>query len=159
MAKNASVASVNVTQAMRSQVNNMMKSLDYIVVVVILSACALAFIVLYNLSNISITERVREIATIKVLGFYPRETQSYVFREILMLTGMGALLGLPFGKLLHAYVMQQISVEMVSFEVRIAPLSYALSFAITLVLALLVNLLLLRKLDRIDMADSLKSVE
>ena len=159
MAKNASVASVNVTQAMRSQVNNMMKSLDYIVVVVILSACALAFIVLYNLSNISITERVREIATVKVLGFYPRETQSYVFREILMLTGMGALLGLPFGKLLHAYVMQQISVEMVSFEVRIAALSYGLSFVITIVLALLVNLLLMRKLDRIDMADSLKSVE
>ena len=137
----------------------MMQSLDYIVVVVILAACALAFIVLYNLSNISITERVREIATVKVLGFYPRETQSYVFREILLLTIAGALVGLPCGKLLHAYVMQQIAIDMVSFEVRIAPLSYGLSFGITIVLALLVNLLLVRKLDRIDMAESLKSVE
>lgn len=159
MAKNGTVASVNVLDAMRGQVDNMMKSLNYIVMVVILSACALAFIVLYNLSNISVTERVREIATVKVLGFYPRETQSYVFREILMLTGMGAALGLPCGKLLHAFVMQQITVDMVSFEVRIAPLSYCLSFVITMVLALLVNLLLVRKIDRIHMAESLKSVE
>ena len=159
LAKNTTVSSVSVTQSTRDQVGNMMQSLDYIVVVVILAACALAFIVLYNLSNISITERVREIATVKVLGFYPRETQSYVFREILLLTIAGALVGLPCGKLLHAYVMQQIAIDMVSFEVRIAPLSYGLSFGITIVLALLVNLLLLRKLDRIDMAESLKSVE
>ena len=159
LAKNSTVASVSVTRTMRDQVGNMMRSLDYIVVVVILAACALAFIVLYNLSNISITERVREIATVKVLGFYPRETQSYVFREILLLTIAGALIGLPSGKLLHAYVMQQIAIDMVSFDVRIAPLSYALSFVITIVLALLVNLLLMRKLDRIDMAESLKSVE
>lgn len=159
LAKDAAVASVGVTQSMRDQVGNMMKSLDYIVVVVILSACALAFIVLYNLSNISITERVREIATVKVLGFYPRETQSYVFREILLLTVAGALVGLPCGKLLHAYVMRQIAIDMVSFEVRIAPLSYGLSFGITIVLAFLVNLLLMRKLERIDMAESLKSVE
>ncbi|MDD6644407.1 MAG: FtsX-like permease family protein [Firmicutes bacterium] len=159
LTKNSTVSSVSVTQSMRDQVGNMMKSLDYIVVVVILAACALAFIVLYNLSNISITERVREIATVKVLGFYPRETQSYVFREILLLTVAGALVGLPCGKLLHGYVMEQIAVDMVSFEVRIAPLSYGLAFGITIVLALLVNLLLLRKLDRIDMAESLKSVE
>lgn len=159
MAKDGTVASVNVLDAMRGQVDNMMQSLDYIVMVVILSACALAFIVLYNLSNISITERAREIATVKVLGFYPRETQSYVFREILILTGMGAVFGLPCGKLLHAYVMKQITIDMVSFEVRITPLSYFLSFLITMVLALLVNLLLMRKIDRIHMAESLKSVE
>ena len=159
LAKHSAVASVSVTQSMRDQVGNMMQSLDYIVVVVILAACALAFVVLYNLSNISITERVREIATVKVLGFYPRETQSYVFREILLLTIAGALVGLPCGKLLHGYVMEQIAIDMVSFEVRIAPLSYGLSFGITILLALLVNLLLVRKLDRIDMAESLKSVE
>lgn len=159
LAKNTAVSSVSVTQSTRDQVGNMMQSLDYIVVVVILAACALAFIVLYNLSNISITERVREIATVKVLGFYPRETQSYVFREILLLTIAGALVGLPCGKLLHGYVMEQIAIDMVSFEVRIAPLSYGLAFGITIVLALLVNLLLLRKLERIDMAESLKSVE
>ncbi len=159
LAKDGTVASVNVLDAMREQVDHMMQSLNYIVLVVILSACALAFIVLYNLSNISITERAREIATVKVLGFYSRETQSYVFREILMLTGMGALLGLPCGKLLHAFVIQQITIDMVSFEVRITALSYGLSFLITILLALLVNLLLMRKIDRIHMAESLKSVE
>lgn len=153
------VATVSVLDTMRTQVDDMMRSLDYIVLVVILSACALAFIVLYNLCNISITERLREIATVKVLGFYARETQSYVFREVLLLTILGALIGLPFGKLLHGFVMTQISIEMVAFKVRIAPLSYVFSFVITVALALLVDLLLKKKIDRINMAESLKSVE
>lgn len=159
IAEDSASASVSVLDATRKQVGNMLESLDYIVAVVVLSACALAFIVLYNLSNISITERAREIATVKVLGFYSRETQTYVFREILMLTAVGALIGLPCGTALHAYVMAQIRIDMVSFDVRITALSYVLSFAVTFVLALLVNLLLMRKIDRIDMAESLKSVE
>ncbi len=159
LSNDPSVAMTNILAAMRKQVDDMMVSLDYIVIVVIFSACSLAFIVIYNLSNISITERAREIATIKVLGFYPRETQSYVFREILLLTVSGAVVGLPSGKLLHAFVMAQIRIEMVAFDVRIAPLSYLCAFAITVVLALLVDLLLMHKIDRIDMAQSLKSVE
>lgn len=159
LAEDGHVSAVSVLETLRTTVDNMMRSLDYVVLVVIISACALAFIVLYNLTNISITERFREIATIKVLGFYPRETQSYVFREILILTVVGALIGLPCGKALHAFVMAQIKIDMVSFEVRVAPLSYGLSFAITIALALLVNLFLLKKLDRIHMAESLKSVE
>ena len=107
-AKNA--AAVTLSLDFRSRVATMMQSLQYIVLVVVLGAAALAFIVLYNLTNINITEREREIATIKVLGFYDGETNRYVFRENIILTVLGALVGLPMGKLLHAYVMGQIKI-------------------------------------------------
>ena len=144
---------------MRSLVKNMMKSMDYIVLLVIGSACALALVVLFNLCNISITERVREIATVKVLGFYRGETRLYVFREVFLLTFLGAAVGLPCGWALHRFIMQQIRIDMVSFTVRVAPLSYCLSFLITMLLSVVVCLLLCRKIDRVHMAESLKSVE
>ena len=122
-------------------------------------AAALAFIVLYNLTNINITEREREIATIKVLGFYDGETNRYVFRENIILTVLGALVGLPMGKLLHAYVMGQIKIDLMCFDVRVAPLSYLISAALTLVFGLLVNLALRRKIRTIDMSQALKSIE
>ena len=125
----------------------------------VLGAAALAFIVLYNLTNINITERVREIATIKVLGFYDAETNRYVFRENIILTVLGALVGLPMGKLLHAYVMGQIKIDLMCFDVRVAPLSYLISAALTLVFGLLVNLALRRKIRTIDMSQALKSIE
>ncbi len=153
------VASVTVLEDLRQMVDRMMQSLNALVYVVIGSACALAFIVVYNLTNITITERVREIATLKVLGFYERETGAYVSREILILTVLGALAGLPMGKALHSFVMAQIKVDLVSFHVRIAPLSYVLAFGITVVLAVGTNLLLRPKLRAIHMAESLKSVE
>ena len=137
----------------------MMKSLDYIVGLVIGSACALALVVLFNLCNISITERVREIATVKVLGFYAAETRLYVFREVLMLSLLGAVVGLPCGWALHRFIMEQIRIDMVTFHVHVAPLSFVLSFAITMLLAVLVCALLGRKIDRVPMAESLKSVE
>lgn len=151
--------SVSVIQDLRNQVDKMMRSLNGVIYLVIGSACALAFVVMYNLSNINITERLREIATIKVLGFYPRETHQYVFRENLLLSLGGMAVGLPGGVLLHRFVMSQIKVSMVSFPVRILPLSYAFSAAVVLGVTLLVNLLLSRKIDRIHMAESLKSVE
>ena len=125
----------------------------------VLGAAALAFIVLYNLTNINITEREREIATIKVLGFYDGETNRYVFRENIILTVLGALVGLPMGKLLHAYVMGQIKIDLMCFDVRVAPLSYLISAALTLVFGLLVNLALRRKIRTIDMSQALKSIE
>ena len=124
-----------------------------------LGAAALAFIVLYNLTNINITEREREIATIKVLGFYDGETNRYVFRENIILTVLGALRGLPMGTLLHAYVMGQIKIDLMCFDVRVAPLSYLISAALTLVFGLLVNLALRRKIRTIDMSQALKSIE
>ena len=156
-AKNA--AAVTLSQEFRSRVATMMQSLRYIVLVVVLGAAALAFIVLYNLTNINITEREREIATIKVLGFYDGETNRYVFRENIILTVLGALVGLPMGKLLHAYVMGQIKIDLMCFDVRVAPLSYLISAALTLVFGLLVNLALRRKIRTIDMSQALKSIE
>ena len=130
-----------------------------VVLVLVISAGMLAFIVLYNLTNINITEREREIATIKVLGFYDGETNRYVFRENIILTVLGALVGLPMGKLLHAYVMGQIKIDLMCFDVRVAPLSYLISAALTLVFGLLVNLALRRKIRTIDMSQALKSIE
>jgi putative ABC transport system permease protein len=115
--------------------------------------------VLFNLSNINITERVREIATIKVLGFYPRETGSYVFRENFILTLMGIVVGLPLGCLLHRFVMSQIQVDMVAFATRIMNISYLYSVLIVLAFLIIVDLVMRRKIDKIDMAESLKSIE
>ena len=153
------VASVSLSSDFRARVATMMESLRYIVVVVVVCAAALAFIVLYNLTNINITEREREIATIKVLGFYDSETNRYVFRENIILTVLGALVGLPMGKALHAYVMSQIRIDLMCFDVRVAPGSYLLSAALTLAFGLLVNLALRRKIGAIDMAQALKSIE
>ena len=159
LSSNSRVASVTVSEALQDIVDNTMKSLDYIVGLVVVCACALALVVLFNLCNISITERVREIATVKVLGFYHRETLNYVFREILLLTFCGALVGLPAGWALHRFIMQNIRISLVSFHIHVTPLSYALAFAATLLLAVAVCLCLISKIDRISMAESLKSIE
>ena len=137
----------------------MLSRLDYIVLVVVLCAAALAFIVLFNLTNINITERVREIATIKVLGFYQNEVASYVFREISILSVLGALVGLGMGKALHAFVMAQIQIDSMFFATRIAPVSYAIAFAMTLLFTTVISLGMRPRLRRIDMAESLKSIE
>ena len=153
------VLSVSVTQDMRDRISTMMQSMDYIVALIILCAGCLAFIVLYNLTNINITERIREIATIKVLGFYARETADYVFRENLMLTGLGAVVGLLLGKLLHWFIMYNINIDMISFKTYISPLSYGLSLLLTYVFAMFVNGIMFFKLEKINMAESLKSIE
>lgn len=155
--KNA--ASVNVNQDFMERVSSMMQSMDLIVVVIIICAAGLAFIVLYNLTNINITERIREIATIKVLGFYENETSAYVFRENLMLAFLGALLGLLLGKLLHGFVMGQIKIDAVTFDVQVLPLSYLYSVLLTMVFAFVVNRMMKKKIDSISMTESLKSVD
>ena len=153
------VMAVSVTQDMRDRISSMMDSLDYIVLLVIVCAASLALIVLYNLTNINITERIREIATIKVLGFYARETADYVFRENIVLTGIGALVGLGLGKALHWFIMFNINIDMVSFRTYVKPVSYLISLLFTFGFAMLVNLLMQHKLDKINMAESLKSIE
>ena len=153
------VLSVSVTRDMRDRISTMMQSMDYIVALIILCAGCLAFIVLYNLTNINITERIREIATIKVLGFYARETADYVFRENLMLTGLGAVVGLLLGKLLHWFIMYNINIDMISFKTYISPLSYGLSLLLTYVFAVFVNGIMFFKLEKINMAESLNSIE
>ena len=153
------VRNVTILEDLRERLSNMMKSLDLVVLVVILSAAGLAFIVLYDLTNINITERLREIATIKVLGFFRRETSQYVLRENAVLTGLGIAVGLGLGVLLHRFVIHEIVVDMVSFKARILPMSFIYSIVLTFVFDFAVGLVMGRKLDEIDMAESLKSVE
>ncbi len=153
------VSAVSITSDFRDRIDTMMISLNYIVMLVVASAGALAFIVLYNLTNINITERIREIATIKVLGFYANETAQYVFRENILLTFIAALVGLPLGKALHAFVMSQVKVDSLSFDMFVSPLSFLLGFLITFIFAFLVNLVMQRKLDKVSMTESLKSIE
>lgn len=152
---------VNVTINMdvRERFENMMSSLNYIVFVIILCAAALAFIVLYNLTNINVTERVREIATIKVLGFTKRETASYVFRENMILTILGGAIGLLLGKVFHAFIMSCISLDAVTFDERVTGISFLYSFGLTLVFAGIVNWFMTGKIERISMTESLKSVD
>lgn len=159
IAKDDNVTSVTVYADVKERMAKMMSSLDYIVLVVIASAAGLAFIVLYNLTNINITERLREIATIKVLGFSRKETSSYVFRENIALTLFGVIFGLGLGVLLHRYVMKQIVVDMVNFRVQILPISFLYSVVLTFVFTFLVNAVMEAKIEKINMAESLKSVE
>lgn len=153
------VSAVAVNADMLNQVNNMMKSLDAVILLIIVCAGALAFIVIYNLTNINITERIREIATIKVLGFFPKETAAYVYRENIVLTAVGALAGLFAGVWLHRFVMANINVDMIAFDVRILPLSFVNSVLLTFVFMLIVDVIMYVKLEKINMAESLKSVE
>lgn len=153
------VASVKVNDEVRDLVNRMLASMKYIVALVIFCAGALALIVLYNLTNININERLREIATIKVLGFNQRETASYVFRENIVLTLMGAAVGVPLGIWLHRYVMSQVNIDMISFNAVIHGRSYLMALALTAAFAVVVEVFLYFRLDRINMAESLKSVE
>ena len=153
------VTAVTVNSDMLNRISQMMSCMNYIVIVIIICAGALAFIVLYNLNNINITERVREIATIKVLGFYPKETASYVFRENMVLTAIGCGLGLILGKWFHRFVMGEIQIDMVSFNVQINAVSYLFSVLLTMGFAWIVNRMMTGKLERINMAESLKSID
>jgi putative ABC transport system permease protein len=159
LSKDSSVSSVTVVTDTRNTIDNMMKSLNYVVALVLGCAAALAFIVLFNLGNINLSERVREIATIKVLGFHSNETGAYVFRENIILSLMGIVCGLPLGTLLHAFVMSQIQVDMVSFKTIIKPLSYLLSVLMVTLFTVITDQIMRRKIARIDMAESLKSIE
>lgn len=138
---------------------NSVDSLDAIVILLIVCAGGLAFVVLYNLANINITERVREIATIKVLGFYDGETSAYIYRENLISTIVGIIVGLAAGKILHYFVVITSEVDLVLFNRQLVWWAYVLGALLTLAFAFIVNLVLHFKLKKIDMVESLKSVE
>lgn len=153
------VSAVSVISDTRKLIDNMMLSLNYVVALVVACAAALAFIVLFNLGNINISERVREIATIKVLGFHSRESGAYVFRENIMLAIMGIIVGLPLGVALHIFVMSQITVDLVTFKYVIRPVSFVVTVLLVLLFTIVTDLIMRRKIAAIDMAESLKSVE
>ena len=159
LSKSGNITAVLVFEDLKERLSKMMSSLDYIVLIVIICAAGLAFIVLYSLTNINITERVREIATIKVLGFFRHETSSYVLRENLALTALGTAVGLGAGILLHSFVMAQIRVDLVDFSVRILPKSFLWSALLTFLFNFAVDLFMVIKLEKINMAESLKSIE
>lgn len=153
------VRGVTLSTNIKERMSSMLDGLLVVVAAIILCAGLLAFIVLYNLTNINISERIREIATLKVLGFYPNEAAHYVFRENLILTGAGAVFGLGLGVALHAFVMNAIKVDMMYFKPHISFLSFAVSIVITFVFAMIVNAIMRRRIDNIDMAGALKSIE
>ena len=159
MSEDSNITNVSISQDSMDMFTDMLDSLNVIVLVVILCAGALAFIVLYNLTNINISERIREIATLKVLGFYSKEANAYVFRENNALTLIGALVGLVIGKFFHAFVMGQIVVDGLTFDAYVSPQNYGLALVLTIVFALITQFIMRRKIAKIHMAESLKSVE
>ena len=153
------VTSVSMNATTQAQVNSMLGNLNVIIAVMILAAGLLAFIVLYNLNNINITERRRELATLKVLGFYPGELAAYVYRENVILTLFGTVLGMGLGFVLHWFVMQTVETETVMFGAEMRFTSYLFAILLTIVFAVLVNALMYFRMKKIDMIESLKSVE
>ena len=136
-----------------------MESVDYAVILIIFCAAALAFVVLMNLTNINITERLRELATLKVLGFYNREVSAYIYRENAILTVFGVLAGMVLGKFLHQWLILTVEVDMVMFDRVLDLSSYLWAAVLTVVFSLAVNLTARRKLRDLDMVEALKSVE
>ncbi len=153
------VLNVSYTHDIRSQLDDMLTSLNLVIVVLIISAGMLAFVVLYNLNNISITERQRELATLKVLGFYNPEVAMYVYRENIILTLLGAAFGVILGRILHLFVIQTVEVDAAMFGRNVELPSYLYSLLFTLLFAAVVNLVMYFKLKKIDMVESLKSIE
>ena len=139
--------------------SNILNSLNLVVAIFIIAAGALAFVVLYNLSNINLNERIREVATIKVLGFRDKEVSQYIVRENIILTILGTLLGLLLGIFLHSYVVSVAEVDIVMFGRSIEPLSFVFAAILSLVFSAVVNLIMHKKLKKVNMVDSLKAVE
>ncbi|MFR5906114.1 MAG: ABC transporter permease, partial [[Ruminococcus] torques] len=151
--------SVSYTTDLKQQVDDMLGALDIVIVVLTISAGMLAFVVLYNLNNINITERKRELATLKVLGFYPNEVSAYVYRENIVLTVLGALFGVALGKILHRFIIVTVEIDTVMFGRNIDMSSFVYSFLLTVAFSMIVNGAMYFKLKKINMVESLKSVE
>lgn len=157
--KQDSVFTVTYIDNLKERFNDMLGSLDVVTVVLIVSAAGLAFIVLFNLNNINVNERIRELATLKVLGFYDGEISEYVYRENIIITIIGIILGMGVGKLLHRFVIETAEIDLVMFGRNINAPSYLYAIALTVLFAIIVNVGMHFKLKKIDMATSLKSVE
>ncbi|MCI5773134.1 MAG: ABC transporter permease [Erysipelotrichaceae bacterium] len=153
------VETMNFYTAIKNNFQDMIKSLDYIVIVLIISAGALAFVVLYNLTNVNISERTREIATLMVLGFNNKEVNRYIYNENILLTFIGSIVGLGLGKILHLTIMVVVELDYIMFGRVINNISYVYAVVITLLFAIIVNQVMKKKLREIPMVESLKSVE
>ncbi|MGG5369199.1 FtsX-like permease family protein [Enterococcus sp. AZ196] len=155
--ENPDISNVSFMSKSKNALKDTVKSLNIIMWVLIVSAGLLAFIVLYNLTNINISERIRELSTIKVLGFYDNEVIRYVYRENILLTLMGILLGLFLGKIEHRYILQTVELDMTMFSPDIQPLSYIYASMITLFFTLIVGIIMYFRLKKIDMIEALKA--
>ncbi len=153
------ISSASFSSALVTTFDSMLNKIDYIVIVLILCAGLLAFVVLYNLININISERQKEIATIKVLGFYNSEVNAYIFRETFLLSIFGSLAGLVVGFFLHRFVILTVEVSNIMFGRTIKPMSYVYSVVITMIFTVLVSIVMSRRLRQISMVESLKSVD
>ena len=153
------VSSVSRIESTKNTFIEGMKGVDYAVVVITVSAAALAFVVLFNLTNINITERMRELATLKVLGFYTGELNAYIYRENIFLTIFGILLGLVLGKFLHQWLIITVEIDMVMFGRDAGAMSYVYAAVLTALFSFLVNVISRKKLKKIDMVESLKTVD
>ncbi|MGL4337052.1 MAG: FtsX-like permease family protein, partial [Turicibacter sp.] len=153
------ISGLNWNSTLRSSFDDTVESLNYVVLLMIVSAGALAFVVLYNLTNVNISERMREIATIKVLGFYDKEVSAYIYRENMILTVIGTGVGLGLGILLHRFIMLTVEMDMMMFGRNLDPLSFVYSGVLTIFFSVLVNVAMYYKLKNIEMVESLKSVD
>lgn len=157
--KFAHVLNVQYTKTLSSQLNDMLGALDRVIGILIIVAGMLSFVVLYNLNNINITERRRELATLKVLGFRSTEVAAYVYRENILLTLLGIIVGCGLGRVLHLYTITTVEIDLAMFGREIAPISYVICAAFTMGFSALVNWMMYFKLKKINMVESLKSVE
>ena len=150
---------VSFNTAAKETFHHTIKNLNYVVLIMILSAGALAFVVLYNLTNVNISERIREIATIKVLGFYDNEVSAYIYRENIILTIIGTGVGIILGKILHQFIMITVEIQSMMFGRVISNKSYIIAAILTIILSCFVNFVMYYKLKNIKMVESLKSVD
>ena len=153
------VGAISLNSSIIKMMDDMMKSLNYVVMVLIVSAGLLAFVVLYNLANVNISERIRELATIKVLGFYDKEVYNYISRETTILTIIGIILGLGGGYFLLTFILKTCEINILRFARVISPLSYIYAGLITIIFTGIVNIMTYFSLKKINMIESLKSVE
>jgi len=157
--ENEDVRTVIQNEELLSLINESSDAMGFVTIVLIVLACALALVVLFILTNINISERIRELATIKVLGFNDAEMAMYIYRENAVITLLGILLGLISGIFLHAFVLTSVEIDILKFPLIIYPGSYILAVLISVAFAVFVNIVMSRKLMRIDMVESLKAVE
>lgn len=157
--ENDGVLSVGYTHDIEKQLDDMLGSLNLVIIVLIISAGMLAFVVLYNLNTVNIAERKRELATLKVLGFYNQEVGAYVYRENIILTFIGALVGVGLGRILHLFIIETVEVDNAMFGRNINLPSYIYSLLLTIVFSMIINGVMYFKLKKIDMVESLKSIE
>lgn len=153
------VTDISMLSDTKDSVDSALSCLNYIIWLVVLFSGVLAFIVIFNLTNINLAERSREIATVEVLGFTQKETETYVLRENLMLSVLAALIGLPLGTAFHRVVMRMIDISGLTFDIHIAAVSYVLALICTVLFAVIVNAVMRRQIGKIQMAESLKAVE